>query len=401
MKIIDIKGRMVLDSRGTPTVEAEVTLDNNIVAQAIVPSGASTGSKEALELRDADGFMVSRAIDNVNTVIKEALVNVNFNSIEEIDNRLLSLDGTDNKSKLGANAVLAVSLATVKAIAAYDGKSLYQYLGGTDIPRPMMNVINGGAHANNIISIQEFMIVPRGNTFMEMIIKSIKVFKQLKQIVKDKGYSTSVGDEGGFAPDFANAREALDTIMEAITKAGYDGEFDLALDVAASEIYANNEYTMDTVSYNGDQLLEYYIDLVNDYPIISIEDPFDENDYLSWQKINSTLGDKIMIVGDDLFVTNKKLLQIGIDQKWANAILIKPNQIGTYTETRDAIKLAKSAGFKTIISHRSGDSEDVTIAHLGVGLDTDFIKTGSLSRSERVSKYNELLRIEERVRDEY
>lgn len=401
MKIINIKGRMVLDSRGTPTVEAEVTLDNNIIAQAIVPSGASTGSKEALELRDADGFMVSQAVNNVNTIIKDALLNVEFSNIEEIDKLLITLDGTDNKSNLGANAILAVSLAILKAVAAYNNKSLYQFLGGSKIPRPMMNVINGGAHANNSISIQEFMIVPKGNTFVEMITKSIVVFKNLKQIVKEKGYSTSVGDEGGFAPDFKNAREALDTIMEAIINSGYEGEFDLALDVAASELYDKNEYNMDGEIYTGDQLLEYYNELINDYPIISIEDPYDENDFNSWQMINAKLGSKIMIVGDDLFVTNQKLLKTGIDEKWANAILIKPNQIGTYTETMLAIQMAKMAGYKTIISHRSGDSEDVTIAHLGVGLNTDFIKTGSLSRSERVSKYNELLRIEERIKNEY
>lgn len=401
MKIIDIKGRMVLDSRGTPTVEAEVVLDNEVVGRAIVPSGASTGSKEAIELRDDDGFMVTRAVKNINNVIKESLINIDFNSISEIDDKLLSLDATDNKSNLGANAILAVSLATIKALAISDKTPLYEYLGGQKLPRPMMNVINGGAHANNSISIQEFMIVPKGQSFAEMIVNSAKVFKLLKQNIAAKGFSTAVGDEGGFAPQLNNATEALDLIMEAIKQSGFEGMFDLALDVAASELYQDNTYIIDNVIYNGDQLIEYYRRLINKYPIISIEDPFDEADYSSWQKFNSKLGNQIMIVGDDLFVTNEKLLQEGIKQKLANAILIKPNQIGTYTETLAAIKLAQSAGYKTIISHRSGDSEDVTIAHLGVGLETDFIKTGSLSRSERVSKYNEILRIEERINNEH
>lgn len=399
-RIKNIVARWVVDSRGRPTVEADVILENNVCGRAIVPSGASTGKKEALELRDADKFSVNTAVKHVNTIIKENIVGMDASDQLAIDNKLLELDGTDNKSKLGANAILAVSLAVKKAAANSDKLYLYESLGGSKLPRPMMNVINGGAHAANSLSIQEFMIVPNGPDFKTMLMNSLKVFDTLKKILESNGHSTNVGDEGGFAPNLANADAALTVIMQAITEAGFTPgtDFELALDTAASEFFDGTNYKMDGTTYSRDEMVAYYVDLVKRYPIISLEDPFDEDDYQSWANLTESIGKDMIIVGDDLFVTNVNLLQKGIDEGLANAILVKVNQIGTLTESINAINLAKANGFKTVMSHRSGETEDITIAHLAVGLNCDFIKTGSLSRGERTAKYNELLRIEERIR---
>lgn len=396
---------MIIDSRGNPTVEADVYLENGVYGRAAVPSGASTGSKEALELRDKqplyNGLGVDLAVANIN-LIKKTVIGMEANNQLAIDNAMLNLDGTTNKSNLGANAILAVSLANLQATAKDAGLSLYKYLGGNKIPRPMMNVINGGAHANNPLSVQEFMIVPKGDSFKNIIEKSLTVFGTLKSLLKEYNQNTNVGDEGGFAPNLQRTEQALDLIVEAISRSNYQIgiDFELALDIAASEFYneTTQQYNLDGDNYTTGELLNYYKLLVTKYPIISLEDPFAENDYLGFQQITAELGDKIMIVGDDLFVTNESLLKQGITNKYANAILLKPNQIGSYSEMLNTIKLAKNNMFKTIISHRSGETEDTIISHLGVGLETDFIKTGSLSRSERVAKYNELLRIEEDIK---
>lgn len=403
--IKNVIGRMIIDSRGNPTVEADVYLENGVYGRAAVPSGASTGSKEALELRDKqplyNGLGVDLAVANIN-LIKKTVIGMEANNQLAIDNAMLNLDGTTNKSNLGANAILAVSLANLQATAKDAGLSLYKYLGGNKIPRPMMNVINGGAHANNPLSVQEFMIVPKGDSFKNIIEKSLTVFGTLKSLLKEYNQNTNVGDEGGFAPNLQRTEQALDLIVEAISRSNYQMgiDFELALDIAASEFYneTTQQYNLDGDNYTTGELLNYYKLLVTKYPIISLEDPFAENDYLGFQQITAELGDKIMIVGDDLFVTNESLLKQGITNKYANAILLKPNQIGSYSEMLNTIKLAKNNMFKTIISHRSGETEDTIISHLGVGLETDFIKTGSLSRSERVAKYNELLRIEEDIK---
>ena len=406
MKIANIIGREVLDSRGNPTVEVEVVLEDGVKAIALVPSGASTGIKEALELRDGDnrylGKGVLKAVNNVNTVIKERLVGENVFEQQKIDNIMLELDGTVNKSKLGANAILGVSMACLKAAAKESNKELYEYIGTEySLPRPMMNILNGGAHADNNLDFQEYMIIPINPKFSEALRIGAEVFHTLKSILKSRGLATSVGDEGGFAPNLDNNKEGLDLIVEAITKAGYTPGKDvcIGLDVASSEFYEDGKYDLkgENRVLSTDELIDYYVELINKYPIISIEDPFSEVDWEGFTKFTKLVGDKVQIVGDDLFVTNKKELQKGIDLKAGNAILIKVNQVGTITETLDAINLAKANGYKTIISHRSGETEDTTIADLAVGLNLGQIKTGSLSRSERIAKYNRLLRIEEQL----
>ena len=406
MKIANIIGREVLDSRGNPTVEVEVVLEDGVKAIALVPSGASTGIKEALELRDGSnrylGKGVLKAVNNVNTVIKERLVGENVFEQQKIDNIMLELDGTVNKSKLGANAILGVSMACLKAAAKESNKELYEYIGTEySLPRPMMNILNGGAHADNNLDFQEYMIIPINQKFSEALRIGAEVFHTLKSILKSRGLATSVGDEGGFAPNLDNNKEGLDLIVEAITKAGYTPGKDvcIGLDVASSEFYEDGKYDLkgENRVLSTDELIDYYVELINKYPIISIEDPFSEVDWEGFTKFTKLVGDKVQIVGDDLFVTNKKELQKGIDLKAGNAILIKVNQVGTITETLDAINLAKANGYKTIISHRSGETEDTTIADLAVGLNLGQIKTGSLSRSERIAKYNRLLRIEEKL----
>ena len=406
MKIANIIGREVLDSRGNPTVEVEVVLEDGVKAIALVPSGASTGIKEALELRDGGnrylGKGVLKAVNNVNTVIKERLVGENVFEQQKIDNIMLELDGTVNKSKLGANAILGVSMACLKAAAKESNKELYEYIGTEySLPRPMMNILNGGAHADNNLDFQEYMIIPINPKFSEALRIGAEVFHTLKSILKSRGLATSVGDEGGFAPNLDNNKEGLDLIVEAITKAGYTPGKDvcIGLDVASSEFYEDGKYDLkgENRVLSTDELIDYYVELINKYPIISIEDPFSEVDWEGFTKFTKLVGDKVQIVGDDLFVTNKKELQKGIDLKAGNAILIKVNQVGTITETLDAINLAKANGYKTIISHRSGETEDTTIADLAVGLNLGQIKTGSLSRTERIAKYNRLLRIEEKL----
>lgn len=404
MKIKNIKGREILDSRGNPTIETDLELENGIIVSASVPSGASTGANEALELRDGDdarylGRGVLKAVNNVNTVIKDALVGKEINQ-KEIDDLLIKLDGTSNKSKLGANAILSVSLCVMKALAKLEKKPLYSYIGdGKSMPTAMMNIINGGAHANNGLDIQEFMIVPKQDSFKEKLRCGSEVFHILKRNLEREGYSTSVGDEGGFAPDFKSTTDALDAIVRAIVNAGYAPGKDvcIALDCAATEFYDGEHYKIDGKILTKDELVEYYIDLAYKYPIISIEDAFAETDIYSIKKLTEEVGDKIMLVGDDYFVTNTEYLQKGIDEKYNNSILLKANQIGTISEMIDTINLAKENNFKTIISHRSGETEDTFISHLAVGLDLGYIKTGSLCRGERVAKYNELLRIEEEL----
>lgn len=404
MKIKNIKGREILDSRGNPTIETDLELENGIIVSASVPSGASTGANEALELRDGDdarylGRGVLKAVNNVNTVIKDALVGKEINQ-KEIDDLLIKLDGTSNKSKLGANAILSVSLCVMKALAKLEKKPLYSYIGdGKSMPTAMMNIINGGAHANNGLDIQEFMIVPKQDSFKEKLRCGSEVFHILKRNLEREDYSTSVGDEGGFAPDFKSTTDALDAIVRAIVNAGYAPGKDvcIALDCAATEFYDGEHYKIDGKILTKDELVEYYIDLAYKYPINSIEDAFAETDIYSIKKLTEEVGDKIMLVGDDYFVTNTEYLQKGIDEKYNNSILLKANQIGTISEMIDTINLAKENNFKTIISHRSGETEDTFISHLAVGLDLGYIKTGSLCRGERVAKYNELLRIEEEL----
>ena len=409
-KINDIKAREILDSRGNPTVEVDVLLESGAKGRAAVPSGASTGSKEALELRDNDpkryqGKGVLKAVNNVNTIIKDALIGLESSHQRQIDETMIKLDGTENKTNLGANATLGVSLAVLKATAKEKNIPLYKYFGDEiSLPRPMMNILNGGAHADNNLDFQEFMIIPNAKSFKEILRIGSEVFHTLKKVLKENGFNTGVGDEGGFAPNLNTNEEALDMLMEAIKEAGYTPGKDVnfALDVAASEFYEDGIYNLKGANkkLTSNELVDYYQTLIDKYPIISIEDPVDEEDWEGFRKMTEKYGDKIQLVGDDLFVTNIKYLQKGIDNKAGNAILIKLNQIGTFTETLETINLAKENGYKTIISHRSGETEDVTIADLAVALNLGQIKTGSLSRSERTAKYNELLRIEEDLNHE-
>lgn len=402
MKITNLYAREILDSRGNPTVECELTTENFTV-RASVPSGASTGSNEALELRDGDsryhGKGVTKAVNNVNTIIKNALIGKELNQ-KVLDDLLLELDGTKNKTNLGANAILSVSLCIMKAIAKSQNKDIYELFDGPyTMPYPMMNIINGGVHATSSLEIQEFMIVPNQSTFKERLRCGAEVFQTLKSILKQNGFSTSVGDEGGFAPTFKTIEEALDYIMLAIKESGYipGKDVNLALDAAASEFYKDGKYTINKKELTKEELINYYIKLTETYPIISIEDAFSEDDIDSIKKLTELIGNKIMLVGDDYFVTNIEYLQKGITEKYNNAILLKANQIGTITEMLETIKLAKNSGFKTIISHRSGETEDTFISQMAVGLNLGYIKTGSLCRGERIAKYNELLRIEEKV----
>ncbi len=404
MKIKDVKGREILDSRGNPTVEVDVILENGIVGRAAVPSGASTGVREALEMRDGGdrycGKGVLNAVNNVNTVLRDAVIGMDAADQKTLDYKMIELDGTETKSKLGANAILGVSMAALKASAIEAGKPLYAYIGeGRTLPVPMMNIINGGAHADNNLDFQEFMIIPQRDTIKERVRVGAEVFHSLKKVLNNKGYATGVGDEGGFAPNLGSNKEGFDLIIEAITKAGYTPGEDvkLAIDVAASEFYEDGVYHVDGKELTSDELIDFYQELVNTYPIISIEDPVDENDWEGFRKITERLGDRIQLVGDDLFVTNKKCLQMGIDNHAGNAILLKVNQIGTITETLETIELARSHGYRTVISHRSGETEDTTIADLAVGLDLGQIKTGSMSRTDRICKYNQLMRIEEEL----
>lgn len=402
MKITNLYAREILDSRGNPTVECELTTENFTV-RASVPSGASTGTNEALELRDGDsryhGKGVTKAVNNVNTIIKNALIGKELNQ-KILDNLLLELDGTKNKTNLGANAILSVSLCIMKAIAKSQNKDIYELFDGPyTMPYPMMNIINGGVHATSSLEIQEFMIVPNQSTFKERLRCGAEVFQTLKSILKQNSFSTSVGDEGGFAPTFKTIEEALDYIMLAIKESGYipGKDVNLALDAAASEFYKEGKYTINKKELTKEELINYYIKLTETYPIISIEDAFSEDDIGSIKKLTELIGNKIMLVGDDYFVTNIEYLQKGITEKYNNAILLKANQIGTITEMLETIKLAKNSGFKTIISHRSGETEDTFISQMAVGLNLGYIKTGSLCRGERIAKYNELLRIEEKV----
>ena len=403
-KIKNVWAREILDSRGNPTVEVDVVLESGILGRAAVPSGASTGEREALELRDKDerylGKGVQKAVNNVNTIIRDKLIGMDAKDQELIDNTMLELDGTKNKENLGANAMLGVSLAVLKASANEENMPLYKYVGnGESLPYPMMNIINGGAHADNHLDFQEFMIIPKRDTIKERVRVGAEVFHTLKKVLKEKGYNTNVVDEGGFAPDLQSNEEGFKVIMEAITKAGYVPGDDvcIGIDVAASEFYDNGKYNVDGKLLSTEELIKFYENLVSKYPIISIEDPVDENDWEGFTLITEKLGDRIQLVGDDLFVTNIECLQKGIDNKAGNAILLKLNQIGTYTETIKTIDLAKKHNYKTIISHRSGETEDTTIADLAVGLDLGQIKTGSMSRTDRVCKYNQLLRIEEEL----
>ena len=406
-KIKNIYAREILDSRGNPTVEVELTLESGIKAVASVPSGASTGKNEALELRDNDknryhGKGVLKAINNVNNIIKPLLIGKDSLNQEEIDRIMLEKDGTENKEVLGANAILGVSLANLKAAAKYKGLELYEYLGKEySMPRCMMNILNGGVHASNNLDFQEFMIVPNKEEYHENLRMGSEVFNTLKNVLKERNLLCGVGDEGGFAPQINDAKEALELIKEAITKSGYElgKDINIALDVAASEFYNEEEdiYLLEGVKYTKEELVSYYQSLVDKYHIISIEDGMAEEDYEGWKLLTSKLSN-IQLVGDDLFVTNKKLFQKGIDMHIANAILIKLNQIGTLTETLETIKLARDNNYKTIISHRSGETEDNYISDFAVGLNLGQIKTGSMSRGERLSKYNRLLRIEEQIK---
>ncbi len=407
MKIKNVIGREILDSRGNPTVEVDVILENGILGRAAVPSGASTGEREALELRDGDksrymGKGVTKAVANVNGPLRDLVIGMDAADQKALDYAMIELDGTETKSKFGANAILGISMAAMKASAIEAGKPLYRYIGdGTELPRPMMNIINGGAHADNKLDFQEFMIIPQRDTIKERVRVGAEVFHNLKKVLNEKHLATGVGDEGGFAPDLESNTEGFELIMEAIKKAGYEPGKDvcLGIDVAASEFYKDGKYELvgEGRSLTTDELIDFYEELVTKYPIISIEDPVDENDWEGFTKITERLGDKIQLVGDDLFVTNKKCLQMGIDKHAGNAILLKVNQIGTITETLETIELARSNGYATIISHRSGETEDTTIADLAVGLNLGQIKTGSMSRTDRICKYNQLIRIEEEL----
>ena len=411
--IIDIIGRQILDSRGNPTVEVDVYTDSGVIARASVPSGASTGVHEAVEMRDGDkdvylGKGVLKAVHNVNTVIKEELSGYYVTDQNEIDQRMIELDGTPNKSKLGANAILGVSLAVAKAAAQNTGQYLYRYIGGVNantLPIPMMNILNGGSHADNKIDFQEFMIMPVGaSSFSEALQMGVEVFHNLKAVLKKKGLSTNVGDEGGFAPDLASNEEAIKVVLQAIEKAGYKPGEDIyvALDPAASEYYLPKEKMYHLKWSTGDKLtqqemVDFWKDWVKKYPIISLEDGMAEDDWKGWELLTKSLGDKIQIVGDDIFVTNTERLMKGIKTGVANSILIKVNQIGTLTETINAVNMAHENAYTAVISHRSGETEDTSIADLAVALNTGQIKTGSASRSDRIAKYNQLLRLEEKL----
>ena len=410
-KIKKIQAREILDSRGNPTVEAEIFLDSGINARSCVPSGASTGEHEAVELRDGDpnrymGNGVLKAVENVNAIIAPALIGYNIHNQSKIDRAMIEIDGTPNKSNLGANSILAVSIAVLGAAAKSNKKFIFENLNFGKkyiMPRPMMNILNGGSHADNNIDIQEFMIVPVGaNTFRSGLQMGVEVFQVLKKILKKKGLTTSVGDEGGFAPNLQSNEEALLLLSEAVEKAGYNlEEINFALDVASSELYdrKNKQYFLKSegVYLNSSEMISYYKELCSKHPIISIEDGLDQNDWRGWVKMNQLMGDSIQLVGDDLTVTNFQKLQQAIHKKAMNAILIKPNQVGTITETVETIKLAKENKFGVVVSHRSGETEDVTIADLAVGTASGQIKTGSLARTDRVAKYNQLLRIEEQI----
>ncbi|MDR2015629.1 MAG: phosphopyruvate hydratase [Azoarcus sp.] len=410
--IVDVIAREILDSRGNPTVEADVLLESGVMGRAAVPSGASTGSREAIELRDGDmgrflGKGVLQATENVNTEISEAIVGLDAEEQTFIDRTMIELDGTENKSRLGANAILAVSVAVAKAAAEEAGLPLYRYFGGSSpmvMPVPMMNVINGGEHANNSLDIQECMIMPVGaKNFREALRCGAEIFQHLKKIADKKGFPTTVGDEGGFAPDVSGTEEALDLILEAVAAAGYEPGRDvlLALDCAASEFYRNGKYELkgEKLSLDARGFTEYLVGLAEKFPIVSIEDGMAEGDWEGWKLLTNRLGGKVQLVGDDLFVTNTRMLEQGIAKGVANSILVKINQIGTLTETFAAVEMAKLAGYTAVISHRSGETEDSTIADIAVGLRAMQIKTGSLSRSDRIAKYNQLLRIEEELGD--
>ena len=411
--IVDIVGREVLDSRGNPTVECDVLLESGVMGRAAVPSGASTGSREAIELRDGDksrylGKGVLKAVEHINTEISEAVLGLDASEQAFLDQTLIDLDGTENKSRLGANAMLAVSMAVARAAAEESGLPLYRYLGGmgsVQLPVPMMNVINGGAHANNSLDLQEFMIIPVGApTFREAVRWGAEVFHALKAIIHDQGMSTAVGDEGGFAPSVENHEAAIQLIIQAIEKAGYKAgeQIALGLDCAASEFYKDGMYVLageGNMTLTAAQWTDMLAGWCDKYPIISIEDGMHEGDWDGWKLLTERLGSKVQLVGDDLFVTNTKILKEGIDKRIANSILIKINQIGTLTETFAAIEMAKRAGYTAVISHRSGETEDSTIADIAVGLNAGQIKTGSMSRSDRIAKYNQLLRIEEDLGD--
>ncbi len=410
--IVDIVAREILDSRGNPTVEADVLLESGAMGRAAVPSGASTGSREAIELRDGDakrygGKGVMKAVESVNTEISEAIVGLDASEQAFIDRTLIELDGTENKSRLGANATLAVSMAAAKAAAEESGLPLYRYFGGAgpmQMPVPLMNVVNGGAHANNNLDMQEFMIVPAGaKSFREALRCGAEVFHALRKIIGSKGMSTAVGDEGGFAPNLPTHAAAIELILEAVDKAGYTAGQDvlIALDCAASEFYKDGKYVLESenLSLSSQEFSDYLASLADRFPIVSIEDGMAEADWAGWKLLTSRLGSKLQLVGDDVFVTNTKLLREGLRQAAANAILIKVNQIGTLSETFAAIELAKRSGWGTVISHRSGETEDTTIADIAVGANALQIKTGSLSRSDRTAKYNQLLRIEEDLGD--
>jgi enolase len=410
--IVDVVAREILDSRGNPTVEADVLLESGVMGRAAVPSGASTGSREAIELRDGDagrylGKGVIQAVENVNTEISEAIIGLDAEEQAFVDKAMIELDGTDNKSRLGANAILAVSMAVAKAAAEEAGLPLYRYFGGSgpmSMPVPMMNVINGGAHANNNLDIQEFMILPVGaRSFREALRCGAEVFHHLKKLVDKKGYPTTVGDEGGFAPNVSGNDEAIELILKAIETAGYTPGQDvvLGLDCASSEFYKDGKYILasEKLELSSEAFADYLATLADRYPIISIEDGMAEGDWGGWKTLTDKLGKKVQIVGDDLFVTNPKILREGIQKGVANSILIKINQIGSLTETFAAVEMAKRAGYTNVISHRSGETEDSTIADIAVGLNAGQIKTGSLSRSDRIAKYNQLLRIEEDLGD--
>jgi len=412
-KIKTIKARQILDSRGNPTVEVDCILENNTLGRAAVPSGASTGEHEAIELRDKDetkylGKGVLNAVSNVNDIICKELQGTEPFDQRAIDRKLIAIDGTENKSKLGANAILGVSLAIAKAAAEAKGVALYEYLGGPNaniLPIPMMNIINGGSHADNNVDLQEFMIMPVGaNAFSEALRMGAEIFHNLKSILKDMGLETAVGDEGGFAPNLQSNHEAVDVILKAIEKAGYKPGEDvcIALDPASSEFFKEGKYMLmaeEQKERSPEDMVAFYKDWTEKYPIISIEDGLSEDDWDGWAKLTSAIGDKVQLVGDDLFVTNTKRLKQGIDSNTANSILIKVNQIGTLSETLDAINMAKEAGYTAVMSHRSGETEDTTISHLAVATGVGQIKTGSVCRTDRIAKYNELLRIEEALGD--
>jgi enolase 1/2/3 len=408
--IIDVYAREILDSRGNPTIEVEVELESGAIGRAAVPSGASTGAFEAVELRDGDksrylGKGVTKAVENVNAIIAPEIIGLNALDQVGIDNIMIELDGTPNKAKLGANAILGVSLAVAKATAETLGVSLYQYVGGVNaktLPVPMMNILNGGEHADNNVDIQEFMVMPVGaESFKEALRMCAEIFHNLKKVLKGKGLNTSVGDEGGFAPNLTSNEEALEVIVEAINGAGYKAgeEIFIAMDVAASELYKDNKYNLEGegIVKTSEEMVGFYERLISKYPIISIEDGLDEEDWEGWKLLTERLGDKVQLVGDDLFVTNTERLSRGIDMGVGNSILIKVNQIGTLTETLDAINMAERAGYTAVVSHRSGETEDTTIADLVVAVNAGQIKTGAPSRTDRVAKYNQLLRIEEEL----